>query len=165
MTIDYAKLTEQYFKAAGSPVDLRAATLGATTATSDLDKAAASVNFIKACEAVVSLVRHVPNPVGAAIITTSFTVNLLQAVADREAYGYVRPTTRLALIGELYGIGSTLGFAVAIAGGTVVGLSAPLLVAVSGVLATAAIAATFVAASQESRVRSPASHFLKFSSR
>jgi hypothetical protein len=28
MTIDYSKLTDQYFKAAGSPVDLYAATLG-----------------------------------------------------------------------------------------------------------------------------------------
>ena len=60
MTVDYAKLTEQFIKQNSSPADLYAATLNARTASSIEDWYATSASFIKACEAVISLTRNIP---------------------------------------------------------------------------------------------------------
>jgi VCBS repeat-containing protein len=148
MAINYAQLVEQYLKANSSPIDLYAATLGARTASSPLEWQAASINFIKSCEAVVSLVRHVPGLVGVSVTLASLTANLAQAGTELRDYGYVQRATQIALIGELSGIGGTMGFAGAIAGATVAGVSAPVLIAVSALLATAGIACTLLSASR-----------------
>jgi hypothetical protein len=146
MTINYAQLTETFIKQNSSPADLYAATLNARTASSPEDWYATGANFIKACEALILLTRNVPG-LSAIANGTSITSNMLAANSDLRNYGYVRTTTQIALIGEMFGLASAAGFGLAIAGAAV-GISAPVLVAISGLTATVGIAATLVSASR-----------------
>ena len=146
MTANYAQLTEQYIKLNLSPVDLYAATLNARTASSPADWYASSVNFIKACEALITLTRNVP-VLSAIANGGSIVGNLSAARSDLENYGYVRATTQVALVGDMLALGAAAGFGVAIAGAAV-GISTPVLVAISGLVATAGIAATLVSATR-----------------
>jgi hypothetical protein len=148
MTTNYAKLVEDYVKSAGSPADLYAGTLGATGASSALDWRLASINFIKAVTAVYEVTkRALPGPVSAIIASAGAISNLEQAGLDLNAYGYVKPSTRIALMGEVNAIGSLLGFAALAAGTATVGaVSAPVIIAVAGLMATVGIACTLISA-------------------